>query len=198
VGGEEGDEDSDRSSLIPEGQDSSGEGDSGDAGDAEGRQGRRTPTSRRSGAVEAGGKVKTTGANKFCWNYDMVSFRYAARTIDIGKVKALGQCVYQDTKLKEAVALYKAQGWRRVAEHVGDRITGEQCERRWSNHVKHQVEGLVKRDWTGEEVRRYALWITPECPTVVIIPCDVGGAPDGAGPAARGGTPLEHLLQEDD
>jgi hypothetical protein len=55
------------------------------------------------------------------------------------------------------VALYKAQGWQRVAEHVGDRVTGEQCRHRWNGQAKHHVEGMAKRDWTEEEVRRYAL-----------------------------------------
>jgi hypothetical protein len=55
------------------------------------------------------------------------------------------------------VALYKAQGWQRVAEHVGGGVTGLQCMNRWSGQVKHQVEGLAKRDWTEEEVRRYSL-----------------------------------------
>jgi hypothetical protein len=141
--GEEGDEDSAGSSLVPEGQDSSGEGDSGDAGDAEGRQGRRTPTSRRSGAVEAGGKVKATGVNKFYWNYDMVSFTLCRQ--DYRKGKGF-RSMY--------LSGHEAQGSGGAVQGAGLAASGRICGRRGDGGaVQGEVEYTcdAPRAGTGKE-----------------------------------------------
>lgn len=55
--------------------------------------------------------------------------------------------------MKEGVALYKAQGWQKVSEHVGEDITVAQCANRWHNYLsKIQHEGSQRRAWTAEEV----------------------------------------------
>ncbi len=53
------------------------------------------------------------------------------------------------------MALYKAQGWQKVSEHVGEDITVAQCANRWHNYLsKIQHEGSQRRAWTAEEVRK--------------------------------------------
>lgn len=61
--------------------------------------------------------------------------------------------------------MYKAQGWQKVSEHVGDDITVAQCANRWHNYLsKIQHEGSQRRAWSAEEVRSiFAIKIASCC-----------------------------------
>lgn len=63
----------------------------------------------------------------------------------------------QDARLKEGVERYKALGWQRVAEHVGEGVLSQQCRIRWSGHLRFILEGKKKGGWSDEEVGSHAL-----------------------------------------
>ena len=59
----------------------------------------------------------------------------------------------QDARLTEAVRLYKAEGWARVAEHLSGGVSGQQCIARWSGHLEPVQQGLKKgAEWSEAEV----------------------------------------------
>lgn len=63
--------------------------------------------------------------------------------------------LYQDERLKEGAAKYKADGWAKVAEYVGGGVTTIQCENRWSTCLGVMQHGNVKRGaWDQDEVGR--------------------------------------------
>ena len=61
---------------------------------------------------------------------------------------------HQDVLLQEGVALYKdSGGWDKVAEHVGEGVTDQQCTNRWLwNADNHGGEQLNQEPWTEAEV----------------------------------------------
>lgn len=54
------------------------------------------------------------------------------------------------------MALYTAQSWAKVAEHVGNASTAAQCKVRWNSFLcSAQQEGINLEDWTDEEVQYF-------------------------------------------
>ena len=60
--------------------------------------------------------------------------------------------VQQDARLIEGVAQYKADGWARVAEFMGDGQSAQQCCGRWNMYLKAHKKGLKTGDWQPHEV----------------------------------------------
>ena len=58
----------------------------------------------------------------------------------------------QDARLIEGVAKYKAQGWARVAEFMGDGLTAQQCMNKWNHYLEPLQRGLKTGDWQPDEV----------------------------------------------
>ena len=55
--------------------------------------------------------------------------------------------VVEDDRLKEAVQIYGAKNWRKIAEHVGGR-TEQQCHKRWNIVLNPEI---IKGHWTREQ-----------------------------------------------
>jgi len=58
----------------------------------------------------------------------------------------------QDKRLREAVRLHKAEGWKKVAEVVGDGMTTLRCKSRWLDVLQFDGTVEVGKRWTVSEV----------------------------------------------
>ena len=60
--------------------------------------------------------------------------------------------VLQDARLIEGVAKYKADGWAKVAEYMGDGLSTGRCCSRWCNYLEPIQMGLKSGNWQPDEV----------------------------------------------
>ena len=61
----------------------------------------------------------------------------------------------QDKKLIEAVKISRNEDyihWEKVASHVGEGITADQCNKRWVRNIRPENEQFHQGPWTSEEV----------------------------------------------
>ena len=58
----------------------------------------------------------------------------------------------QDDDLILAVNTFGSKDWKKVAEVIGIGLSNDQCQMRWSKHVKPRLEGLPTSKWSSDEV----------------------------------------------
>ena len=98
------------------------------------------------------------------------------------------------------MAQHKADGWARVAEFMGDGLSAQQCQHRWSNHLGPLQRGLKSGNWQPDEVTLLLLYPIQTYHSAVSFTClyMVGAALAGAGATASDPIALEHSAEGHD